>query len=217
MFAEAIIGAGLVLLALVEQDASMLRAVSTCLHLGNTFLLLAATALTAWWASGGAPLRVRGQGAVAYAIGLPVAAMFFVGASGAVTALGDTLFPAISLAAGIAQDTAPGAHAFVRLRALHPVLAVTTAAGIAIGCGIARALRPTASVKALSRLASGLAGLQVCAGLLDLLTLAPVALQLVHLVLADAVWLALVLTGAAAMRREVEPVADAGAVRSADA
>src|SRR5271165_3717882 len=59
MLAEALIGAGLVLFELVAHDASMKRALSVCLHLTNTLLLLASTALTAWWASGGGRVRVR--------------------------------------------------------------------------------------------------------------------------------------------------------------
>jgi heme A synthase len=199
MAAEALIGAGLVLFELVAHDASMKRALSVSLHLCNTFLLLASTALTAWWASGGKPVNLRGQRAVVWALGAPLAGMVLVGASGAITALGDTLFPARSLVAGFAQDFAPGAHLFVRLRTLHPVLAVSTAAAVTVCAGIVRALRPRPSVRRLSYAASALAFAQVGAGLLDVALRAPVWLQLVHLALADVLWVALVLTGAAAL------------------
>jgi heme A synthase len=219
MLMEAGIGAALVLFELVAHDASMKRALSVSLHLGNTFLLLAATALTAWWASGDSlPPQVlrawrptapslagvaHGQRAVVALLAVPVVAMFFVGASGAVTALGDTLFPPSSLAAGLAQDLAQdlpsGAHAFIRLRALHPLLASLTAGVIVIASGLVRALRPAPPVRVLSRVAAVLAVAQVAAGLLDVATLAPVWLQLVHLVMADAVWVALVLLAAAAL------------------
>jgi heme A synthase len=206
MLMEAGIGAALVLFELVAHDASMKRALSVSLHLGNTFLLLAATALTAWWASGGSHPRVRGQKAVVPLLLVPLGAMFFVGASGAVTALGDTLFPPSSLAAGLAQDLAPGAHAFIRLRALHPLLASLTAGVIVIASGLVRALRPARTVRVLSRVAAVLAIAQVAAGLLDVATLAPVWLQLVHLVMADAVWVALVLLAAAALACEPSAV-----------
>jgi heme A synthase len=206
MLMEAGIGAALVLFELVAHDASMKRALSVSLHLGNTFLLLAATALTAWWASGGARPSVRGQRAVVSLLAVPVLAMFFVGASGAITALGDTLFPPSSLAAGFAQDLAPGAHAFVRLRALHPLFASLTAGVIIITSGLVRTLRPSRSVRVLSRVAAVLAIAQVAAGLLDVATLAPVWLQLVHLVMADAVWVALVLLAAAALACEPSAV-----------
>ena len=107
-------------------------------------------------------------------MGVPLAALVVVGASGAVTALGDTLFPPTSLAAGFAQDFAPGAHLFVRLRALHPLLAVSTGAAIIVAGSLARALRPSRTVRALSCAASALVVAQVAAGLLDVTTLAPV-------------------------------------------
>jgi heme A synthase len=199
MMAEALIGAGLVLFEYVAHDASTKRAISMSLHLVNTFFLLGSTAVTAWWASGGGPARLRGQRPLVLTIGSVLFAMLFVGASGAVTALGDTLFPSASLAAGIAQDFAAGAHLFVRLRAIHPMLAVTTAAAIVLTMGVVRSMRPTPGVRTFSRLAAGLALAQVGAGVLDVLTRAPIAMQLVHLLLADSVWIALVLTGAAAL------------------
>ena len=205
MVVEALIGAALVLFELVAHDASMKRALSISLHLINTFLLLGSTAVTAWWASGGGVVRLRGQRSVILAIGIVLCAMLFVGASGAVTALGDTLFPSLSLAAGIAQDFSPGAHLFVRLRAIHPMLAVTTAAAIVVSMGFVRSVRPTRAVRILSRVAAALAAAQVGAGILDVLTRAPIWMQIVHLVLADAVWVGLVLTGVAALAVGAEP------------
>jgi heme A synthase len=199
MCAEALIGAGLVLFELVAHDASMRRALSMSLHLANTFFLLAALASTAWWASGGQAPKPRGQRAIVLVLGGLMAAMLVVGASGSVTALGDTLFPARSLSEGFAQDFSPGAHVFLRLRAIHPVLAASTAAAIVVGMGFVRAARSSPAVRALSRAASVLAALQVAAGLGDVLLRAPVWMQLVHLTFADLVWITLVLTAAAAL------------------
>jgi len=209
MAAEAVIGAGLVLLALVAHDASVRRAVGVGLHLVNTFFLLAATSLTAFWASGGgasgpAPAGgpapwLRSYGALLPALGVLLGGMVVVGASGAITALGDTLFPVPSLAAGLAQDFSPGAHVFVRLRAVHPVLAVLLATGVVVVTGFARAVRRTHAVTVLSRVTGVLAVAQVAMGLLDMTLRAPVALQLMHVVLADALWIALVLTTGAVL------------------
>jgi heme A synthase len=197
--AEALIGAGLVLFRLVARDQSLVRGFSMSLHLMNTFALLAASAVTAWWATGGGATVRRDQRAIALALGLPLAAMFVVGATGAIAALGDTLFPSPSLAAGLVRDFAADSHVFLRVRALHPMLAMVTAFAIVVGCGVARALRPARSVRLLSRATSGLAVAQVGAGIFDVLTRAPVALQLMHLTLADLVWIGLVLTFAAAL------------------
>src|SRR5215211_8697058 len=56
---ESLIGAGLVLLRLVGGNASVARAVYLSVHLVNTFLLVAALALTAWWAARGVAERPR--------------------------------------------------------------------------------------------------------------------------------------------------------------
>jgi heme A synthase len=199
MVAEALIGAFLVLFELVAHDASVKRALSVSLHLVNTFLLLGSTTLTAYWASGGAAVRVRRGGALAWTVGLPLAAMLAVGATGAVNALGDTLFPSTSLAAGLALDMAPRAHWLVRVRALHPLLASATAAMVIVSAGIARARAPGQAVRRFSRAAALLAVVQVGAGFLDVFTLAPVAMQLAHLLLADLLWIAWVLTSATAL------------------
>lgn len=211
MLSEALIGAGLVLFRLVAHDESLTRAVSLCLHLTNTFLLLGSTALTAWWASGAAAVSMRGQRAVVWTLGTPLVAMFLVGSSGAVTALGDTLFPPVSLAAGLAQDLAPGASLFVRLRALHPVLAASTGAMVFVASSIVRSLRPSPGVRSLSYVATALVTAQICVGLVDMATLAPAGLQLFHLLLADGVWIALVLTAAAALAVAPYPAASGAA------
>src|SRR5438093_1088513 len=76
--------------------------------------------------SGGAPLRLRKQGALVWLLAPAFAGMFLLGTSGAVAALGDTLFPARTWAEGVAQDLSIGAHAFIRLRILHPFIAMGT-------------------------------------------------------------------------------------------
>jgi heme A synthase len=199
MFGEAAIGAGLVLFELVAHDASLARAFSVSAHLVNTFLLLAAMALTAWWASGGAAPTRSGQRVVAWVVGVPLAALLFVGATGAVTALGDTLFPSASLAAGLREDFSPTAHLFIRLRGVHPVLAAISGAATVIAVGLLRTLRPSPSVRVWSRATSALVTAQIMAGIVSLLARAPVWMQLVHLLLADCVWVALVLTAGAAL------------------
>jgi len=210
MTSEAAIGAGLVLLKLVAHDASLQRAAGTSLHLINTFLLLAATSVTAWWASGGPPVTLRGRGIVTLVLALSLFATLLVATSGALTALGDTLFPSASVATGLAQDMAPGAPAYVRLRAIHPLVAVATAALVLATMTFVRSVRAARSVQVLSRAAGLLAVAQVGVGLLDITMLAPTGMQLVHLVLADLVWIALVLTSAAALASAEEPVHAAG-------
>lgn len=199
MIGEALIGAGLVLFELVAHDTSMKRALSMVLHLGNTFFLLASLSLTAWWlarpeaAPAEAAARGKGDRVLRAALAVSLGGVLLLASSGAIAALGDTLFPARSLREGLAQDLSPMAHAFVKLRMLHPMIALATGVVVLATAGLVRMLRPEPRVVSLSRLATLLFVVQFVAGLINVTLLAPVAMQLVHLLLADAVWIALVL------------------------
>lgn len=195
---ESLLGAGLVLFEWVAQDASMGRVISMPLHLVNTFLLLAAITLTAWWASGGQAVHLRRGDGRLWWFGLGLLAVLFLGTSGAVTALGDTLFPASSLLEGMRQDFSSTAHFLLRLRVIHPVIAGLSGAylfTLVLGQTLQR--KPAGAERFLARLLLGVFFLQLLAGLTNLLLLAPVWMQLVHLLLADSVWCAFVLYCAA--------------------
>ncbi|HEX6910379.1 MAG TPA: COX15/CtaA family protein, partial [Longimicrobium sp.] len=193
MLTEAGVGASLVLLELVAGNTSQARAWWMAAHLTNTFLLLGAIALTAWWAGGGRRMRVRGEGRVAWLALAPVALTLLVGVTGAITALGDTLFPKTGV------GLSGGQHFLERLRIVHPVLAVGTAVfAVAASSGIRR-LRANRTTTRLTYAVAALFWLQVFAGVINVGLLAPVWMQLVHLLLADALWLALVLTAASAL------------------
>lgn len=194
MLVEAAIGAGLVLLELVADDASLARAYWMAGHLLNTFLLLAALAATAWWTGPAARARRAGlPPGVALAAGSALGLVLLVGASGGVAALGDTLYPAASLGEGLRQDFTPGSALLVRLRALHPALALVMGAALVLTVPWMGRRAPGRRTRPLGRLVALLVVAQVAAGVINLLLLAPIWLQIVHLVLADALWVSLVL------------------------
>jgi heme A synthase len=196
---EALLGAGLVLFELVADNDSLLRALSMVAHLVNTFLLIGALAVTAWWASGGEAVHLRGRGATAALAAIGLAAVLLTGASGAVAALGDTLFPARTLAEGMAADLSPTSHLLLRLRVLHPLIAILTGAYLLL---MARALvrQPRSSPAAYTALTI-LVIVQLAAGAVNVFLLAPVWLQLVHLLLADLVWISAVILAASALQQ----------------
>jgi cytochrome c oxidase assembly protein subunit 15 len=196
---EGAIGAALVLLRLTGTDDSLARPVVMGLHLVNTFLLLGVVALTGAWAGGTASLRLREQGAVGVLVPVALLGLVVLGVSGAIAALGDTLFPARSLAEGFQQDVAAGAHVLLRLRLLHPLLAVAVGTLLLATAAVSSLLRPSRAVRRAAIALASLVVLQLTVGLVNLALLAPVWMQLVHLLLADAVWLAAVLLGAAAL------------------
>jgi heme A synthase len=186
---EALLGAGLVLLEYVDQNRSIGRAVYLSAHLANTQVLLAMLTLTAWYARPGmaAPQKMR----LLLAAVLPVA--LIVSISGAIAALGDTLFPATSFSDGVRQEMSSTAHMLLRLRVFHPVLALLSAGyiGLVSMKVIKRRISPEAT--RLAWMCWGLTFLQLGAGAVNVLLLAPVWLQILHLLLADVLWVALVL------------------------
>jgi len=216
---EGAVGAGLVRFEWVADNASMERAVIMAVHLTNTLFLLGALTLTAWWATTVPPdhrvpvLRLRGQGAAVGLLAGGLLLIMIVSAAGAVTALGDTLFPSGSLAEGVARDFAPTAHFLERLRVWHPLLAVFSAIYLLTTLGLLVEWRESALVKRFARQVQLLVVAQIVAGVVNLLLLAPVWMQLVHLLLADAIWISLVLLAAAALE-ETESVEQREALRS---
>lgn len=189
LIAEAALGAGLVLFRYVEANASAGRAIYLSLHLVNTQILLAMLALTAWFSRDPGRPPVRRSPLFLGAL----CAALVVGVTGAITALGDTLFPVSSLGEGLRQDFSASAHFLLRLRVFHPMLAI--AAAIFFIWIALRALRSNSSATArrIAVAAVILTVTQLSAGAVNLALLAPVGMQIFHLLLADLLWISLVL------------------------
>src|SRR5439155_5829776 len=133
--------------------------------------------------------RLRGQGTMAWALAFSLVAALALGVSGAITALGDTLFPARSLYEGLRQDFSPSAHFLLGLRIYHPLIAMSAGLYLILMAGLAMNLRPTPEVRRYARLMIAVFLAQMGFGALNLLLLAPIPMQLVHLLLADALWI----------------------------
>jgi heme A synthase len=197
IFTESLLGAGLVLFHLVEDNDSIVRAISMMVHLVNTFLLLGALASTAWFLTFGQPQKMHLGRLNTILFGLGVLGIFILGASGAVAALGDTLFPATSLAEGFQQEFAKTAHYLLRLRVLHPPIAILVGLYVAwVGRRINKFF-PSIYVGRISNGLFSLVVLQLGFGLLNVWLLAPIWLQLVHLLMTSLIWIAYILTGIA--------------------
>ena len=187
---EALIGAMIVLAEWVADDVSLARAVSVPLHLVNTLFLLAALAMTIFWLSGGQRLDFRRDRTVTLFVILGGVALILIAASGAVTALADTLFPKAS-----AVELAGEEHFLTQLRIVHPILAIAASllgwlATVRSGLGRDR----TATWLPV------LVGMMLLTGLANVALGVPVWMQLVHLVLADALWVAFVFVSARALQ-----------------
>jgi heme a synthase len=202
MIIEALLGAGLVLFGWVEDDASWGRVAALALHLTNTFLLLSALTLTTWRLAGAPANRWRGNGVDGALVWSMFVLVLVVGVTGAMTSLGDTLFPSASLSEGVRRDFQSTSHFLERLRVLHPMLAVFTAIAIIRGGWLLTRRRESPLTTRLAKITAGLIIVQLVAGVMNLVLRAPIPMQLVHLLLADVVWISLVVLCSAALAVE---------------
>jgi cytochrome c oxidase assembly protein subunit 15 len=187
---EALLGALLVALGLTAQSHSPLRPAFLALHLTNTLLLLAALALTAHLLNRCTGFRretIRITTPIRSVMG--ILAVMIVGVSGSLAALGDTLFPPSSLGVALAQDFSANSLWLVRWRWTHPLIAL--AVGIFLVLLLVRARREQKD-RRLSVLALVLLGSVCAVGVLNVALLAPVWAQVLHLLCADLLWVALV-------------------------
>jgi cytochrome c oxidase assembly protein subunit 15 len=203
---EAVLGALLVKLGLTAQSHSPLRPAYLALHFANTLLLVAALTLAAHMLGrkkGYLRGNIRLVAPVSAIAGL--FAILVVGVSGSLAALGDTLFPAASLRAALRQDFSSGSVWLVRWRWTHPTLAFL--ASVFLIWILVRAARRSTywDNRGLAALVLILLAAQYLLGVLDVVLLAPLWLQLLHLLGADALWTALIVLTA---RLTLEPAGE---------
>jgi heme A synthase len=209
---EGAIGAGLVLTGNTAANWTPTRPLWTIGHLINTFILVAFLSLTAWSASGG-KLRLRKiDTRVKLVLVISLAAIIFSAISGSMAALTNMLFPSVSVAEGLAKDFAESSHYLLRLRILHPISSIVTGVLLFFVAGWMK--KVFAEEKNVQRWAGYLAILvlvQIVFGGATLLMLAPIVMQLGHLLLADLLWIAFVLMSASAVfERPDLPIPDIG-------
>jgi cytochrome c oxidase assembly protein subunit 15 len=197
---EALIGALLVKLRLVENDASFGRILVLPLHLSSTAVLTAALTWCAYFSS----RDVAGRRAVPRGARLLLLfsgfGILLVSATGAVTALGDTVYPVLTrgFSARLHEDQGTGATLLQRMRDIHPLLALAVAAFVAYSAALIPSYCSGRAVKRTSQLLAGAVCLQVLAGVVNIGLSAPGPIQVVHLFLANLAWISLILLSAAA-------------------
>ena len=185
LITEALLGAVLVLGGYVDRNTSDMRVVVQCVHFTNTMLLLACADADVVVAARAGSCDVRRVSARSRAMAwIALALTILTGATGSVAALADTLFPSPSFARA-SRRTSP-----------RTLRCWSTCAGCTrrrrcwrssqrLCC--AAIFRATGA-----RWIGALLLLQIALGVADLIALAPVALQVLHLLGADLFWIALV-------------------------
>jgi heme a synthase len=200
---EGAVGGLLVLTGSTANSLTPMRPVYMSAHLVSTFTLLAALALTAWYANySETTFDFKASRKVLWLLAIAVFGVFMVGISGSTAALSSMLFPVETLSQGFAQDFSDTSHILLRLRILHPIFSVSLAVYLFF---IATWFKKVSSADVWThRWASvlqGLVVLQLIIGGFTLITLAPIVMQIIHLLLADFVWISIVLMTASFFTR----------------
>lgn len=185
---EALIGMVIVLAEWVADDASVARAVSVPIHLVSTFVLLGGLVATRFFVDRPDVDLERIDGhdrRWLYGVG---AAMVLIAATGAVTALADTLFPK---SFDLSSTVTSGEHFLTRLRVVHPVVAVLV--GALAARYAARRLDDSGRTPALVVL--GAVVVAIALGSANVALGTPLAVSLLHLLVADVMWMAWVHLG----------------------
>ncbi len=185
---EGLLGAGLVRLEHVADNRSLYRGVSMSLHLINTFCLMAFASLT-WFASLFEAPRFAGDDALFKKFRTMALMFVLIGITGALTALGDTLFP-------VAKDhSQTSSHLFTQLRVFHPFVAILLSS-LFIYFVVSspsnqqnQVLRTRASAWINRNTLVSLLLLQLAVGCINIYLWAPIWLQLFHLAIAEIIWI----------------------------
>jgi heme A synthase len=191
---EGLIGAGLVLTGNTAGSYSASRPFWAMGHLISTFVLLTAMTLTAWFASGGKPFALKNQGKTLLLLGIGVFGVLLVGMSGSLAALSNMLFPSQNLAESFAKEFSETSNNLLKLRSSHPIVSILTSVYLIFLAGwLRKKADNNPSVVRWSNILSVLILVQIAFGAATLLMLAPIVMQLGHLLLADLIWISLVL------------------------
>lgn len=202
---EGLLGAGLVLTGNTAQNLTAARPFWMSAHLINTLILLTFMTLTAWFASGGKRMSLKIELKTKILLLLGLAGFLLVGITGSLAALSNMIFPSETLTEGITKDFSEASHFLLRIRISHPITSVLTSVYLIFLAGWLRAKSGNdLYVSRWSNVVSILILVQIAFGALTLLTLAPIVMQLGHLLLADLIWIAYVLLIANYLSRKDE-------------
>jgi len=195
MITESLVGASLVLFGWVEADDSMPRVYIMGVHLTNTLLLLGSLFLTAYWSSGKKMFSFRKQGSLGWLYGIGVLSGLVLVVTGAIIALGDSLF----LQIGLTPEQSPVVAGILAIRIYHPITSIIVGLFWIFLARYAARTRPSPGVIRSGNALILITLLTWLAGFINNWLHAPVTMQVIHLLLADLFWLGIVWLSAEAL------------------
>ena len=202
---EVLIGAALVLFGWVEEDASIGRVVADGVHVVNTFLLIGAVALVAAYASGWLRRRLRLTDRRAVFAGTAV--VLGIAITGAINSLADFLFESDEVSEVVRAELVETTGWLRELRVIHPAVAILGGFALVAIVTYLNQGAPRATQR-WGYLVQGFVGVQFVVGLANIALRTPLETQLIHLLLADGLWIAFLLYG---VRLGTEPERTDGA------
>jgi heme o synthase len=202
---EGWLGRQLVVYKLVAYSEAPQRLYWMAAHLCNTFCLVAAFALTAWWAMGKPRPNLK-QGPMTALAVIALIATLGLAITGSISALGDTLYPPENHLDVMKQALLPTANTVMKARPTHPYTAVVVAMILCLVAGIAMHLRPSNDTHRMAYGVWAMLTVQMLLGLVNVGLLAPIWMQLVHLFAADVLWIIIVLLAASTLAHDVPQV-----------
>jgi heme A synthase len=129
--------------------------------------------------------------------------LIVIAVMGAITSLGDAVFPVLNTAEAIGRSMTAGEHFLVRLRVLHPFAAIGLGVYLLVASRVIALQRPSPTTQNISLAIFVVYLLQLAAGFLNVILSAILPTQLVHLFLADVLWTLWVLLAASALAEGV--------------
>ncbi len=206
MVVEVAIGARLVLLNLVGSNMSFDRVVVMPAHLVTTSLLIGSLGAASYFGGENRLAAAARLGQIEAArlktafvwAAVAGACLLLVSTTGAITALGDTVYPVRGQTTleHLRNDQAASAHLLGKLRVVHPLIALLGVGGLWIAASRAREASPVVAVQRLGAALHAGGGLALLIGVANIWLAAPGYLQVIHLAMACLLWLGLVVLAA---------------------
>jgi heme A synthase len=184
---EILLGAALVFFGWVEDNASWGRVIADSFHVVNTLALLGSLVLIIFLSRADNETLVTKQNPKRRYLIFAMLTVILITVTGTINSLADTLY----LSDHVVVEETPIAQLLVSVRAIHPLVAIIGGFAI-IGLLYLVLEEPSVQKSILGFAVVGVIFLQVLSGVFNIALLTPVEIQIIHLGLADALWILLV-------------------------